>query len=76
MKRARDALTKVTVTSSAMQLAASMAREGNCSGHRGELVIIETAKAIAALEGRVVLNISDIKEAAKSSAGTGRGRGP
>jgi len=65
MKRARNALTKVTVTSSAMQLAASMAREGNCSGHRGELVIIETAKAIAALEGRVVLNISDIKEAAK-----------
>lgn len=62
---AREKLNKITVTGNAMQLAVLMAKEGNCAGHRAELVIIETAKAIAALEGRKVLNISDIKEAAR-----------
>ena len=65
IERAKEAIKKIAVTPNAMQLAASMAKEGNCAGHRGELVIIETAKAIAALDGRIILNISDIKEAAK-----------
>jgi len=65
IKRAKEAINKITITPNAMRLAASIAREGNCAGHRGELVIIETAKAIAALDSRNVLNISDIKEAAK-----------
>jgi len=65
IRRAKAALARIEVTTNAMQLAASMAREGNCAGHRAELVIVETAKAIAALDFRVAINISDIKEAAK-----------
>ncbi|SHJ75841.1 magnesium chelatase subunit D [Dethiosulfatibacter aminovorans DSM 17477] len=65
IKRAKEDLDKVSVTHNAMQLAASIAKEANCAGHRGELVIIEAAKAIAALDSRIVLNIDDIKEAAK-----------
>ncbi len=64
IEQAREFLEKVVVTDNAMQLAAAMVREGNCEGHRGELVIIETARAIAAYGGRRVLNIDDIKEAA------------
>lgn len=65
IEQAREFLGKVVVTDNAMQLAAAIARESNCEGHRGELVIIETARAIAAYGGRKVLNIDDIKEAAK-----------
>ena len=65
IKKAREALMNIAVTDNAMQLAASIARESNCAGHRAELVVIETAKAIAAFDQRSVLNISDIKEAAK-----------
>lgn len=65
IERAREDLSKVVVSDNAMQLAASVVDEANCAGHRAELVIIETAKAIAAMDGRKMLNINDIKEAAK-----------
>ena len=65
IREAKEALEEIVVTDNAMQLAASIARESNCAGHRAELVVIETAKAIAAYNQRTVLNISDIKEAAK-----------
>lgn len=65
IKRAKEMLAQVNVTANAMQLAASIARESNCAGHRAEIVIIETARAIAAFDSRTVLNITDIKEAAK-----------
>ena len=65
IRQAAELLPRVTVTDNAMALAASIARESNCAGHRAELVISETAKAIAAYDGRTVLNIADIKEAAK-----------
>ncbi len=62
---AQEGLAEIIVTPNAMQLASSIAKEANCAGHRAELVIIEAAKAIAALDKRTVLNITDIKEAAK-----------
>ncbi|PKM48042.1 MAG: magnesium chelatase [Firmicutes bacterium HGW-Firmicutes-8] len=65
IKCAREALKNVVVTDNAMQLAASIAKEGNCAGHRAELVIVETAKAIVALDGRIALNAKDIREAAE-----------
>lgn len=65
IRRAKAAINRIEVTANAMQLAAAIAREGNCAGHRAELVIVETAKAIAAIDSRIALNISDIKEAAK-----------
>lgn len=65
IETAQEQLEAVTVSENAMNLAASMVKDANCAGHRAELVIIETARAMAAMDGRKVLNISDIKEAAK-----------
>ena len=65
IESAKKALNKIVIAPNAIQLAASIAKEGNCEGHRAEIVIIETARAIAALDSRIALNISDIKEAAK-----------
>lgn len=65
IERARADIGKIVVSDNAMQLAASVVDEANCAGHRAELVIIETAKAIAAMDARKMLNINDIKEAAK-----------
>ena len=70
VKLARTMLPEVIVLDNAMTLAASLARESNCEGHRAELVMVETARAIAAYNGRTVLNIADIKEAAKFAPST------
>ncbi|MCL1803823.1 MAG: VWA domain-containing protein [Eubacteriaceae bacterium] len=65
IERARNTLLRVEVTENAMRLAASFAQESNCAGHRAEIAIIETAKAITAFDSRTVLSIDDISEAAK-----------
>lgn len=65
IEAAKDLLDRVVVSQNAMQLAASISNEANCAGHRGELVMIETAKAIAAMALRKTVNVNDIKEAAK-----------
>ena len=39
--------------------------EGNCAGHRAELAIIETAKAIAAFDKRKYITAEDTKKAAE-----------
>lgn len=39
--------------------------EGNCAGHRSELAIIETAKAIAAFDNRKYITVEDTKKAAE-----------
>ena len=65
IRRAQMLLSKVEVTENAYQLAASLSENVHCCGHRGELAIIETARAIAALADRRMLNTEDIREAAK-----------
>ncbi|GAA0720464.1 VWA domain-containing protein [Clostridium malenominatum] len=62
---AKNYLYKVEVSENVMNLAVEISKEANCSGHRAELVIIETAKAIAAFENRKNIKVSDIKEAAE-----------
>lgn len=62
---AKNYLYKVEVSENVMNLAVEISKEANCSGHRAELVIIETAKAIAAFENRKNITVSDIKEAAE-----------
>ena len=57
-------LPKVEVTKNALLLASTLAANAYCSGHRGELCLIETAKAIAAFDGRWMLNLDDIQTAA------------
>ncbi|WP_032122508.1 magnesium chelatase subunit D family protein [Clostridium amazonitimonense] len=65
ISKAKEYLLKVEVSDSIMKLTAEIVQEANCAGHRAELVIIETAKAIAAFENRKNITISDIKEAAE-----------
>ncbi|TEB10409.1 magnesium chelatase subunit D family protein [Pelotomaculum propionicicum] len=61
---ARDKVDLVQVSENAVRLAARIAEKENCAGHRAELAVLETAKAIAALCGRTYLTVKDIEEAA------------
>lgn len=65
INRAKELMKKVQVKEQAINLAAQLASSANCDGHRGELVLIETAKAIAALDNRNYVNSEDLKEAAE-----------
>lgn len=65
IKDAKQTLSRVQVSDNVMKLAAEIAKEANCAGHRAELVIVETAKAMAAYEGRSNITIGHIKEAAE-----------
>lgn len=60
-----EVLNKVQVSESIMYLSAEISKEANCAGNRAEIVIIETAKAIAAFDNRKNVNVNDIKEAAE-----------
>lgn len=65
IRKAQEALSGVEVTENALRLAASLSENVHCCGHRGELTAVETAKAIAALDGRRMVNAEDIREAAR-----------
>lgn len=62
--KAKKILKDVKVTDEIINIVADICTQGNCSGHRAEIVIIEAAKAIAALENRCNITLQDIKEAA------------
>lgn len=62
---AKALLPRVECTQNALGLAARLASEANCAGHRGELALIETARANAAFEGRRMVNLEDIRNAAE-----------
>ena len=62
---ARKNLVEVEITEAAMMLASELSMQAHTEGHRAEKVIIEAARAIAALEGRTTVNVSDIKEASQ-----------
>ncbi len=64
IKNAKNLVSKIIVREQIMNLAAQFSDEANCQGHRAEIVIVETAKAIAALDGRKYINLEDVKEAA------------
>lgn len=65
IEKGRQLLPEVEITENALGLAASLSSQANCAGHRGEIAVIETARAIAAYDGRRMINTDDIKEAAK-----------
>ncbi len=62
--RARDLLPKVQVSEAVLSLAVAVARQAGCAGHRAEIIIIETARAIAAFDVRLEITEDDIREAA------------
>ena len=65
IESAKAMLAKVEITANAQRFAATLAESTYSAGHRGELALIETAKAIAAFDGRWALNVDDIKQAAE-----------
>lgn len=65
IKIARELISNVKVSEEIMKLASEISLKANCSGHRAEIVMVEAAKAIAALNGRKNITIEDIKEASE-----------
>ena len=65
IRQAQALLPSVTVSDAALRLAGQLAQNANCQGSRGELAIIETARAICALQGIRAVNKDAILEAAK-----------
>ncbi|WP_392486527.1 magnesium chelatase subunit D family protein [Haloimpatiens sp. FM7315] len=61
--KAKAIVNSIKVKEQALNFAAQLAKASNCDGHRGEIILIETAKAIAALDGRYYINSQDLKEA-------------
>lgn len=64
VSRARKLLEHVTVVEEDYKLAAAISQEGHCAGHRAEILLIETARANAALDKREHISVEDIREAA------------
>jgi len=67
IENARKRLSEVCVGNEQFIFVAKLAREGGCSGHRAEIATIETAKALAALDGVFAVSDDHIMQAAKLS---------
>lgn len=63
--RAKHMLSLVKISENILKLASEISMEGNCAGHRAELAVIETAKAIAAFDNRKYITVEDTKQAAE-----------
>lgn len=62
---ARKRVGNVKISEQIIYMAVKLAKEGNVAGNKVELILIETARAIAALGKREYINIEDLKEAAE-----------
>ena len=64
VNRAKERVEKIKVSEQIMNIAVKIVEEANTIGNRAEIILVETAKSLAALDGRSYLNIDDLKEAA------------
>lgn len=64
VNRSKERIKKIKVSDQIMNIAVRIVEEANTFGNRAEIILIETAKALSALDGRNYLNIDDLKEAA------------
>lgn len=64
LAKARERLSSVHIGDSVLQLAAEVAGEAGCAGHRADLLLVETARAIAAWEGLSEATAGHLREAA------------
>lgn len=64
IQSAKKRMERVNVTNENLAKIISLCLQANVLGHRGDLVMEQTAKAIAALKGRVDITDGDIEEAA------------
>ena len=65
IEQARQRLPEIEVSPNAIALAAQLAQNAFCQGSRGEIAVMETARAIAAWKGASSVNKDAILEAAK-----------
>lgn len=56
---------RVTADENIRRVAGKLAANAHCQGNRAEILLIETASAVAALDNRKYVTISDLKEAAE-----------
>lgn len=64
LRKAAETLPEVQIDENIRRIAAKYAQSALCEGNRCELLLIETAAAAAALDGRKYIAVADIKEAA------------
>lgn len=64
ISEAKERMKQIVVTEENLQKIISLCLQANVMGHRADLVMEQTAKAIAALNGRIEINDQDIEEAA------------
>ena len=65
VERAQVLLKESCIDENVRRVAAKVAAQALCEGNRAELLLIETASAIAALDGRKHVTVGDIREAAE-----------
>lgn len=65
INKAKQRLNRVKVSEEILKLASEISMEGNCAGHRAELTVIETVRAIAAFDNREYITVQDIKQAVR-----------
>ena len=64
IKKGREFINRVIIAEHNLRFALELSKQGKCSGNRAEIILVETAKAMAALESRYSISEEDIKEAA------------
>ena len=64
LAKARELLPEVEISDAMVELAVQYCTQAFCAGHRADLYLLETAKAIAALAGRAYILPKDMEEAA------------
>lgn len=62
--KGRELLPEVEISDAMIELAVQYCSQAFCAGHRADLYLLETAKAIAALGGRTYILPKDMEEAA------------
>lgn len=63
--RAQVLIAQIEVAEPILLLAVQMCAQAFCAGHRAEIYLLEAAKAIAALDGRMFILPKDMEEAAQ-----------
>ncbi len=64
VSKARERLPYVTIPDDILTLIAELCIKSGCEGHRGDVAVANVSMAIAALGGRDVVSLDDMKEAA------------
>jgi len=62
--RSQELLTGIRLTEKIRTFVTELCLENNVAGHRADIIIERTARALAALEGRTEVNVDDVNRAA------------